>query len=132
MQRFKHIIDAVHTLLPTELLILAILVTLNRVKHSAYNHPLASAAIVGHAACGVAPYATSVLVVLAVGAAIDSCPVVIADIICSNLCACFVNLNELGYGIGLCHGSCAVVLNEARLGATELTNHIERSGDKRC
>ena len=132
MQGFKHIINAVNTLLPTELLILAILVTLNRVKHSAYNHPLASAAIVGHAACGVAPYATSIFIILAVATAIDGCPIVVGNRVCGNLCACLIYLNELGYCCGLGHSACAVILNKSGLWTTEFTYHVKSTRNKCC
>ena len=99
MKRLEHVFYTIDTLLPTELLILAVLVTFDRVQHSAYNHPLACAAVICHATCRVAPCATCIFIILAVATAIDSCPIVVGNRVCSNLCACLVNINELGYGI---------------------------------
>ena len=130
MQGFKHVVHTVHALLPTELLILAILVALHRVEHSAYDGPSVCGLVVGHSTCGVAPCATSVLVKFSVITSVDGCPVVVIHAILGNLGTSLINFHKLANCGGFRHLAGAVVLDESSFRTAELTNHIEGTGDE--
>ena len=129
VQRLQHIVHTVHALLPTELLILSVLVALHRVQHAALHAPFLSGIVISHGACGVLPCSSFILYILSVRCFVGCPPVVVLDIVCLYLGECLVKHMTVFHGhlTYLCHGSGTIVLNEARFRTTELTQHIQRA-----
>ena len=129
MQRLQHIVHTVHALLPTELLILSVLVALHRVQHAALHAPFLSGIVISHGACGVLPCSSFILHILSVRCLVGCSPVVVLDVVCLYLGEGLVKHMTVFHGhlTYLCHGSSTIVLNEACFRTTELTQHIQRA-----